>query len=310
MTAISPDIDPVDGKLAVQRARAGLTGSNGTRKSAGRLRLMLAIGWLGLLMILFVFAPLLPLHDPYLSESAAREGPSWNHPFGTDAIGRDVLARVVWGTRASLTIAVSSVVIGTIIGVALGLIAGYYRRRVQGLIVGVFDVMLSIPPLVLATALVALAGTGPDVTATRRMLLVIFAIAVVMVPISGRLARASTLAWSSRDFVHSALTIGAPHRRVILREILPNVLPSILSFSIVAVGTVLIVEGSLSLLGVGVRLPTPSWGNVIAEGQAVLSFGGVHAVFFPSLFIFLTVIALNSIGERVRSQIDTRAALL
>lgn len=290
---VAPEVGPVGGR----------------RRRIGPLALV-AVGWAGLVVVASLVAPLLPLADPTEADGAARQAPSFAHLLGTDGIGRDVLARVVWGGRASLVVGVGAVVTGTVVGGALGLVAGYHRGRVEGLLAGLFDTMLSIPPIVLASAVVAVMGTGPDVTPLRRTVLLVAALAFVMVPIVGRITRASTLSWCQRDFVHMALAAGAPPRRVLVHEVLPNVVPSVLSFALVAVGYLVVIEGSLSLLGVGVALPTPSWGNIIAEGHGALQFGAVHLVVFPALMIFLTVLALNHLGDVVRKGLDVRGTAL
>lgn len=281
----------------------------GPRRRVGPLGLV-AAGWVGLVVVASLIAPLLPLADPTAADGAARQAPSFGHLFGTDGIGRDVLARVIWGGRASLVVGVGAVVVGTVIGGALGLVAGYHRGRVEGLLAGLFDTMLSVPPIVLASTLVAVLGTGPGVTPVRRTVLLVVALAFVMVPIVGRITRASTLSWCQRDFVHMALAVGSPPRRVLVHEVLPNVVPSVLSFALVAVGYLVVIEGSLSLLGVGVALPTPSWGNIIAEGHGALRYGAVHLVVFPALMIFLTVLALNHLGDVARDGFDVRGTAL
>jgi peptide/nickel transport system permease protein len=300
--AVEPVVEQLP--LSVEEAAIGRT-----RKRLPRTA-WLAAGWLLLVVIAAALAPLLPISDPNASDFGAREGMSTSHWFGTDGNGRDVLARVVFGARSSLLVGFATVAIGIVVGGSLGLISGYYRGRIGDLLDGLFDTMLAVPALVLVSALVAVMAGGPGVTTTRRMALLIVGIGVVAVPIIARITRASALSWSQREFVKMALTAGASHRRVLLREVLPNVLPAMFSISLLAVADVIVAEGSLSILGVGVPLPTPSWGNIIAEGKSSIDLGGVHLVAVPASCIFLTVLALNYLGDVVRERTDVRGSLL
>lgn len=271
---------------------------------------VLAMAWLAFVVLAAVLAPVLPLEDPNASDFGAREAPSASHIFGTDGNGRDVLARVLWGGRASLLVGFATTAIGVLVGGTLGLIAGYYRRRLGRLLEGMFDTMLAIPALILVSAMVAVLSGNTGATTSRRLVLLIVGISVVSIPIVARITRAGTLSWSQREFVNMALTIGAPNRRVLIREVLPNVLPAIYSMSLLAVADVIVAEGSLSILGVGVPLPTPSWGNIIAEGRSALELGAVHLVVIPAAFIFFTVLSLNYLGDVVRERTDMRGSHL
>lgn len=269
-----------------------------------------ALIWMGLVVLAAIVAPLLPVDDPNQSfPGLARQGPTGAHWFGGDAIGRDVFARVIWGARASLIVSISAVLIGLIIGGVLGLIAGYYRGRTETLLVGLFDILLAFPQLVLALALVAVYATGENVTSTRRMVVLIIALGIVSIPILARITRANTLVWSQREFVTAARAMGASDLRILWREVLPNVLPAMASIALLGVAVVIVAEGGLSVLGVGVQLPTPSWGNMIAEGRSVLR-DSPWPVFVPSGAIFLTVLALNYLGDVIRARFDVRESML
>lgn len=270
----------------------------------------LAIGWLAMVTLGAVLAPFLPLDDPNVSGDFARQGPSAEHLFGTDGIARDVLSRTVHGGRSSLLIGVTSVAIGLAVGGALGLVAGYCRGKVEHLLVALFDAMLAVPALVLALALVAVLASGDNVTSGRRALVVVGALAIVAVPILGRITRANTLVWAQREFVLAARAAGAGNARIMVREVLPNVAPAMLSIALLGVAVAIVAEGGLSLLGVGVALPTPSWGNIIAEGRGMLNVGAPHIVIAPAAFTFLTVLALNYLGDVVRARFDVRDAKL
>jgi peptide/nickel transport system permease protein len=266
-----------------------------------------SILWLGGITLAAVLAPWLPLPDPDRSHlEIVRIGPVQpGHLLGGDGNGRDMLARVIFGARASLWISVGAVTIGFVVGGLLGLLAGYFRGRVDAVLSTVFNVLLSVPALVLALSLVAVfASAEQDVSNSRKMGVIIAALAIVTVPLIARIARASTMAWSEREFVKAAEVLGAGHVRIMLREVLPNVLPAMVSIALLGVAVAIVAEGSLALLGVGVA-DVPTWGNMIAFGRADLA-RAPHVVAIPSVAIFLTVLALNYLGDVVRARFDVK----
>jgi peptide/nickel transport system permease protein len=271
----------------------------------------LAIGWLVLVVAAAVLAPVLPLDDPNenFAEIAGQGPGTAGHILGGDGLGRDMLSRVVWGSRASLLLGVGAIVVGLVVGGLLGLMAGYRRGRTETLFTGLFDVLLSYPQLILALTLVTVFASGEGISSTRRMIVLIFALGVVSVPVLGRITRANTLAWSEREFVLAARAMGARNRSIMFREVLPNVLPAMFSIALLGIAVVIVAEGALSVLGVGVQLPTPSWGNIIAEGRADLR-DAPHIVLVPTVAIFLTVLALNFLGDVVRARFDVRESAL
>jgi peptide/nickel transport system permease protein len=256
-----------------------------------------------------LLAPILPIQDPYALAEGSLLEPSIDHWFGTDGTGRDVFARVIWGARTSLLVGVSAVLIGLLIGGALGLVAGYFRGKTETVLTTLFDAVLAFPQLVLALSLVAVLASGDDVTSGRRMFVLIVALGIVAIPILGRITRANTLVWSQREFVTAARSVGARSSRVVIREVLPNVLPAMFSISLLGIAVAIVAEGGLSLLGVGVQPPTPSWGNIIAEGRNNLAVAP-FVIAFPTLFIFFTVLALNFLGDVVRARFDVRESAL
>jgi peptide/nickel transport system permease protein len=267
--------------------------------------------WLGGIALAAVAAPWLPLPDPDRSVlEIVRVGPIQpGHPLGGDGNGRDMLARVIFGARASLGISVSAVSLGFVVGGTLGLVAGYFRGAADAVLTTVFNVLLSIPALVLALALVAVfASAQLDVSNGRKMVVLTLALGIVTVPLIGRIARASTMAWSEREFVKAAEVLGAGHVRIMVREVLPNVLPAMVSIALLGVAVAIVAEGSLALLGVGVT-EVPSWGNMIASGRSDLA-RAPHTVAVPSIATFLTVLALNYLGDVVRARFDVREAAL
>lgn len=276
------------------------------------------LGWFSILWLLAItgaalLAPILPLSDPDQSVlEIVRKGPIQSgHFLGGDGNGRDMLARVIFGARLSLLISVGAVVFGWVIGGALGLIAGYFKGRIDAVLSTFFNVLLSIPALVLALSLVAVwASSDEGVSNLRRVVVLILALGIVSVPILGRITRAATLAWSEREFVKAAEVVGARPLRIIIREVLPNVLPAMASIALLSIGVVIVAEGSLAVLGVGVNeAEAPTWGNIIAVGRSDLA-RAPHIVGIPSVAIFLTVLSLNSLGDVIRARFDVRESVI
>jgi peptide/nickel transport system permease protein len=300
---------PADTLALVGAAEAGAP----TRAPSRRLGFAakLAIGWLVLVVAAALLAPILPLDDPNDSVGAiAGQGPmTEGHVLGGDGLGRDLLSRVVWGARMSLLVSGASVLLGLVAGGLLGLVSGYFRGRLDTVFVGVFDVLLSFPQLILAVTVVTVYASGQGVSSTRRLVVLILALGIVSIPVLGRITRATTLTWAQRDFVMAARAMGARNRSIMFGEVLPNVLPAMFSIALLGIAVVIVAEGGLSLLGVGVMLPTPSWGNIIAEGRADLR-DAPHVVLIPTMAIFLTVLALNYLGDVVRSRFDVRESAL
>jgi peptide/nickel transport system permease protein len=274
----------------------------------------LSFGWLALVVGLALLAPVLPLDDPKesITEIARRgpfadEGSAPGHLLGGDFNGRDMLSRLIWGGRASMLIATLAVAIGFVLGGALGLVGGYFRGKADIVVSGLLDVFLSIPAVILALALVVILRTQPgtDGGGLDPTTALILAIGLVSIPVLGRIARASTLTWSGREFVLAARAQGATHPRIILREVLPNVLPAMFSIALLGIAVAIVAEGTLSILGASVEADTPTWGNMIAIGRGYLQ-RAPHIVFEPALMIFFTVLSLNMLGDVVRSHFDVR----
>jgi peptide/nickel transport system permease protein len=268
----------------------------------------LSIGWLALLLLLTVFSPLLPIPDPSNDKNPPRAAVGTEgHPLGTDGNGRDVLSRTIAGTRWSMTIGVSAVAMGLIIGGALGLYSGYFRNRLAAFITWLFDVLLAFPALVLALSLVAILANEENVSDLRRNVVLIVAIGIVSIPLLGRITRATTLTWSQREFVLAARSLGAKDLRILRREVLPNVVPAMFSIALLSIAVAIVAEGGLAVIGAGSQ--SVSWGNLIADGRATLQ-QLPHVVFAPSIAIFLTVLALNYLGDVIRSRFDVRESML
>jgi peptide/nickel transport system permease protein len=301
-------LEPID--MVAAEGGAPLTGRAARRGKLGLFGI-LAIAWLVFVTAAALLAPWLPLDDPNDNvASIVSQGPGTDgHILGGDGLGRDLLSRMVWGGRASLLIGTASVLLGLLVGGLLGLVAGYFRGRSDTVLTGAFDTLLSFPQLILALTLVTVFASQEGVSETRRMVVLIFALGVVSIPVLARITRANTMAWSQREFVMAARALGARNRQIMFGEVLPNVLPAMFSIALLGVAVVIVAEGGLSLLGVGVKLPTPSWGNILAEGRSDLR-DAPHIVLVPTVVIFLTVLALNYLGDVVRARFDVRESAL
>jgi peptide/nickel transport system permease protein len=258
--------------------------------------------WIVVIAVAGLFADWLPLDDPQASDfSALAQGPSGDAWMGTDALGRDIFSRVVHGTRVSMAVGLFSVMIGLTVGGALGLLAGYFRRRTEAVIMTFADGMLAFPALVLLLSLTTFLG--------QNLRNIVIAIGVVTVPVFIRLARANTLAFAQREFVLAARATGARNRRIVTREVLPNVALPLMAFSLVVVAVAIVAEGSLSFLGLSVPPTTPTWGNIIAGGRQDLQ-EAPHIVFFPAAVMFITVLAFNLAGDRLREVLEVKEGAL
>jgi peptide/nickel transport system permease protein len=277
-----------------------------------------AVGWLVAIVGGAILAPILPIADPdERFRGLARQPPFTDgHLLGGDRLGHDMLAQVVYAARISLVVATGAVLLGLLVGGLLGLLAGYLRGRTDTVLTTGFNVLLSIPALVLALSLVAVlassdsASGAPGASTGRKMVVLILALGIVTVPILGRITRASALSWSERDFVKAAQVAGAKPARIMFREVLPNVLPAMMSITLLGIAVAIVAEGSLALLGVGIT-EEPTWGNMVDASRKELSQNGqVHMVVIPSLAIFFTVFALNYLGDVVRARFDVREGVL
>ncbi|MET0334576.1 MAG: ABC transporter permease [Rhizobacter sp.] len=252
-----------------------------------------SVGWMALLVLAALCAELLPLKDPTKMNLFARgQGMSAAYWLGTDGLGRDLLSRVVYGARVSITVGLLAPLIATLVGGALGIMAGYWRGRFGQISMAAMDVLLTFPPIVLMLVLTAYLGAS-----LTNLTLVL---AVLFIPISARVARAVTLALVQREFVVAARALGATDARIMLREILPLVVLPMLSFFLFSGAVVIVLEGALSFLSLGLPPPTPTWGTMIGEGRNMLE-SAPHVAFVPAMVMFITVLALNLIGDAVRA---------
>src|SRR5579862_9738129 len=269
------------------------------RRLIKRKGAVIGLAVLSLFIVLAVLAPLISPYDAIATSwSLVRKPPSALHWFGTDELGRDVLARVIYGARASLLAGLISVTLAMSIGVPLGLLAGYRGGLVDALISRMTDAMLACPFLILAIALAAF--LGPSLGNAM------IAIGVSATPVFSRLTRAQVMGVKVEDYVEAARSIGNPPWRIALLHILPNILPALLVQATLSIAAAIIAEAALSFLGLGQQPPAPSWGSMLNSAQRFLTNAPWMAL-WPGLAIFLVVLSFNLVGDGLRDALDPRA---
>jgi peptide/nickel transport system permease protein len=256
------------------------------------------------LVIPAVFAPLVAPHDPLkgslskrLKPPAWAEGGSIEYPLGTDKMGRDLLSRMIYGARISLLVSFMAVFVGGSMGTALGLISGYFGGKIDTLIMRLVDITLSLPTILLALVLVS--ALGPSFGT------VITVIALIIWARYARQARAETLTVKEQDFVARARVAGASHLRIMLRYIFPNIVNTLVVLATLQVGAIILLESTLSFLGVGIPRPTPAWGVMVADGRELIVTAWWVSM-FPGIGIMLTVLSLNLFGDWLRDHLDPK----
>jgi len=270
-----------------------------TRARAGwarGLRLWLPAGFLILMLAAcFIWPNIYPVPNPVRGSVLEAGLPplSPGHVFGTDPVGNDVFSRILYGGQVSFEVGFAVTAIGIVVGSLLGVTAGYLGGTTDAIISRVLDVLIAFPALVLALAIAE--GLGPSEVH------VIWALAVFSIPAFGRLSRGATLALREQTFMLAARLSGTRGWRMIVRHVVPNIMPQLLTFSLLGFGVVIILEGALSFLGLGIPLPEASWGSMIAQGQQTLS-ASPDLVLIPSAFLFATVLSLNLLGDALRER--------
>jgi peptide/nickel transport system permease protein len=281
-------------RAALPRARRFELGRRLTRNRGARAGLVMLVA----VVLVAVFAPLIASFDPVAIDPVNQlYSPGLPYIFGSDQYGRDVLSRVVFGARISLTVGPIAVAIALVPGITMGLLAGYYGRWADGVLMRIVDVMLAFPGILLALAIVAV--LGPSLPS------LMVAVGISSIPTYARLTRGSVLAARENLYVDAARVVGATDPAILMRHILPNVVAPIIVVATLGVGSAILVSATLSFLGLGSQPPTPEWGRMLSEGRQYLREQWWIAT-FPGVAIMLTVLALNLLGDGLRDALDPR----
>jgi peptide/nickel transport system permease protein len=276
--------------------------ANPTKKKLG-VFFWICVVWILLVAILATFASLLPLPNPDLGNysSVQNGGPSWSHLLGTDDLYRDILSRLIYGARISLIVGFGGALLGLALGGIPAMYSAYRRGRVDTALNTGSYVVLAFPALI---AVIAIVSFWKPTNVWKITLIV----GVFAAPLIFRVVRASTLSYATRDFVLAAKALGASDTRILARELLPNIMPTIVSFGLIAVATIIVLEGSLAFLGLSVSPPTPSWGNMLNEGSSLLTGAKGQTnpwlVIFPATAMFLLLFSLNVVADKLRTYFD------
>lgn len=257
-----------------------------------------ALAIIVLLAMAAAAAPYISPSDPLKQDyTAFREAPSFEHPLGTDQVGRDVLSRIIHGTRISFMVGVIAVGVALLLGAPIGLVSGYFRGPVDEVLMRLIDALAAFPSLVLALAIVAVLEPS--------LANVMFAIGITSIPIFARLTRSQVLSLRERDFVVAANALGATHWRIMVRHILPNALSPLIVQATLGLGFAILAEASLGYLGVGVQPPTPTWGGILNQGAPLIEIAPWLSI-VPGIAIFTLVLAFNLLGDALRDALDPR----
>lgn len=259
---------------------------------------------IGIVLLCALFAPLIAPHDPNLTNNAVflkppfwQEGGSLSYPLGTDAIGRDILSRLIYGARLSLVIGIAVVAIAIVVGIVLGLIAGFFKGLADIAIMRVMDILMTMPSLLLAIVIVAILGPG--------LMNAMLAVAIVVLPHYVRITRAAVIAETSKDYVVAAKVSGAQTIRLMFSEILPNCAAPLIVQATLGVSTAILDAAALGFLGLGAQPPTPEWGTMLADAREFV-LRAWWVVTFPGLAILITVLAFNLLGDGLRDALDPK----
>ena len=265
---------------------------------ATKVWLYAGMGVLLLLVVVSLFAPLLAPHDP-LRQNLEEDliAYSSDHPLGTDKLGRDILSRTIYGGRISLLVGLATVLISVTIGVVAGSLSGYFGGWLDQSLMRLVDILMAFPGILLAIALTAVLGPGLDH--------VILALCLIGWTGYARLVRGEILSLRQREFVQAARGLGCPPKRIILRHLIPNLLPPLLIQATFGLAAAIVAEGSLSFLGLGVEPPAPSWGSMLNDGRQFLLIAP-HLTTYPGLALMLTVLALNIVGDTLQEGLSLK----
>jgi ABC-type dipeptide/oligopeptide/nickel transport system permease subunit len=291
---------------AIPQAEARVSESpfaQGVRRLRRSATALLGLAIVAVLLVVAMFADVLAPRDPIVNDQTRTfQAPSWEYPLGTDQLGRDMLSRIVHGTRISLLVGVSSVLLALFVGVPFGLIAGFYGGRTDTYIMRVMDLILAFPIYLLAIILMIIFTPTAGLIGTMK---VTGAIAIVRIPIYARLVRGSVLSIKEKEYVEACRALGQRDPWILFRHVLPNCLAPIIVTTTLGIATSIIVEATLSFLGLGTQPPTPSWGWDLKANIAFIQ-SNMWLSIFPGLAIFLTVLGFNLFGDGLRDALDPR----
>jgi peptide/nickel transport system permease protein len=258
-------------------------------------------GVLLLIVVIALVAPLVSPYDPIKTNQRLSLGqPSFEHLMGTDRFGRDIFSRVLWAGQTSLPIGLVSVAIGVLFGVSVGLVAGYYGGWIDAICMRIVDLLLAFPGILLALAIIAILGGS--------LVNLMIAVGISAIPDYVRITRGTVLSVKEREFVLAARVVGAGGGRIMLRHVLPNVVAPLIVLATLGMAAAIITGSALSFLGLGIKPPTPEWGNMLAEGREFLQ-RAPWVAFFPGAAIMLTVLSINLLGDGLRDVLDPRMRL-
>ncbi|MCA0873506.1 ABC transporter permease [Seohaeicola saemankumensis] len=284
-------------EAATQDANAAAIAAFEKRNRMGPF-MWLPIIWLCIVIALALFAPLLgllPADEMDFMALKAAPGAADGHLLGTDHLGRDLFSRVIYGGRVSLTVGFAAPAIGVGLGLILGMAAGYYRGWIDDVVGIAIDTWLAIPGLVILLLFAVVFGGS--------LFMVCLSLGLLFIPTAARITRAATMKYAGREFVLAARAMGASDRRILVKEILPNVIWPLIAFVLIDIPIAIVVEGALSFLGLSVKAPTPSWGGIIAEGREHLE-SSPHIALIPTAVMFLTVLSFNLVGDTIRRRMS------
>lgn len=272
-----------------------------TRAARAARRAPVGVGALAVIVLLVVMAVAAPLVAPYDPQSQdynhLLKEPSPSHPFGTDRVGRDLLSRVIYGTRTSFMVGVVAVGVALVVGTPLGLVAGYFRGVTDELIMRILDAFIAFPGIIFALAIVAVLGSS--------LMNVMLAIGITSIPLFARLTRSQVLSLRQREYVLAAAATGASDFRIMARHIMPNAASPLIVQATLALGFAVLAEAGLGYLGVGVQPPTPTWGSDLNQGAPLLERAPWLSI-APGMAIFVLVLSFNLLGDALRDQLDPR----
>jgi peptide/nickel transport system permease protein len=251
---------------------------------------------IGFLILLALVGPLISPYNPLAPDPINRlKGPSWSHPFGTDSLGRDIISRVIYGSRISMIIGLIAVSISLLPGTFLGLLSGFYGKKVDETIMRLMDIMLAFPAILLAIFITAILGPS--------LLNTMIAVGIVYIPHYARIVRSSVLALKEQEFIEAVRSLGGRNLRIIGLHILPNSIPPIIIYATLGMGTAVLQAAALGFLGLGAQPPTPEWGAMLSEGRQYIQ-NAPHVAAFPGLAIFTLVLGFNLFGDGLRDILD------